>query len=126
MAVFGPCLTWRALYDKFAVKCKRRSSAAPSVVKTATNSMAGATYFEMGPEQLLGVHGLASSVGAPSHGFIPTPQHTGHPHPVLVLINLGLTPLITSRARLKELGARLLPALSSIFGWFPAKCMEAP
>ena len=74
--------------------------------------MAGATYFEMGPEQLLGVHGLASSAGAPSHLFVRTLQHTGHPHPVLVLINLGLPPLITGGALLRELGARLLPALS--------------
>jgi protein-disulfide isomerase len=34
-------------------------------VNTATNSIAGATYFEMGLDQLLGVRGLASSVGAP-------------------------------------------------------------
>ena len=74
--------------------------------------MAGATYFEMGPEQLLGVRGLASSVGAASHVFIRTLQHTGHPHPVLVLINLGLPPLITGGALLKELGARLLPDMS--------------
>ena len=74
--------------------------------------MAWATYLEMGPEQLLGVHGLASSAGAPSHLFVRALQHTGHPHPVLVLINLGLTPLITGGALLKELGARLLPALS--------------
>jgi len=49
----------------------------------------------MVPEQLLEVRGLASSAGAPSFVFIRTLQHTGHPHPVLVLINLGLRPLIT-------------------------------
>jgi hypothetical protein len=33
--------------------------------------------------------------GASSHIFIRTPQHTGHPHPVLVLVNLGNFSLIT-------------------------------
>jgi hypothetical protein len=39
-------------------------------VNTATNSTAGATYSEMGPEQLLEVRGLASSAGAPSQLLI--------------------------------------------------------
>jgi RHS repeat-associated protein len=39
--------------------------------------------------QLLGVRGLVSSIGAPSRLFIRTFQHTGHPHPVLVPVNLG-------------------------------------
>src|SRR5216110_2760162 len=75
--------------------------------------MADATYFDMAPEQLLGVQGLATMAGAPSHIFIRTPQHKGHPHPVLSRS--------TSEAPLRafspwsfpptELEARLRPAL---------------
>jgi hypothetical protein len=35
----------------------------------ATNSTADDTYLVMVPEQLLGVHGLATKAGAPSHIF---------------------------------------------------------
>src|SRR5438045_8328291 len=40
-------------------------------------------------QQLLGVQGLATKAGASSRLFIRTRQHTGHPHPVFVLVNLG-------------------------------------
>ena len=42
-----------------------------------------------------------------------TLQHTGHPHPVLVLANLGKSCLITHGFLQSELEARLLPAMPS-------------
>jgi hypothetical protein len=51
--------------------------------ETATNSMANATHFELAPEQLVGVQGLATLAGASSLVPIRTSQHKGHPHPVL-------------------------------------------
>jgi len=58
----------------------------------ATNSRANASYFrpsKVPGNQLLGVHGLATQAGASSHVFIRTPQHKGHPHPVLSLSTSG-------------------------------------
>jgi hypothetical protein len=51
--------------------------------ETATTGMANATCLIWRRRQLLGVRGLAAKAGAPSHIFIRTPQHKGHPHPVL-------------------------------------------
>ena|ERR1051326_5244506 len=45
--------------------------------------MADATHLVLAPGRLLGVHGLATKAGASSLVFIRTPQHKGHPHPVL-------------------------------------------
>src|SRR5947209_17385050 len=47
------------------------------------------------------------TAGASSHIFIRTPQHTGHPHPVLVLVNLGNSSLITKASLPTKLEARL-------------------
>ena len=45
---------------------------------------------------------------APSHVFIRTPQHTGHPHPVLVPVNLRGSLLITKARLPTRLETRLL------------------
>jgi hypothetical protein len=55
--------------------------------------------------------------GSTARGFrlsFRTLQHTGHPHPVLVLDNLRCSALITTEPLLNELEARLLPAMSPV------------
>ncbi len=56
-----------------------------------------------------------NAAGAPSLVFVRTFQHTGHPHPVLVLVNLGNASLITEGFLPTELETRLLPALWNHF-----------
>jgi hypothetical protein len=55
----------------------------PVLKQTATNSMADATYSHLALEAASWSSRPCTQAGAPSHVFIRTPQHTGHPHPVL-------------------------------------------
>jgi len=66
-------------------------------------------FLERHRQQLLRVHGLAALAGASSLMYSSERPNTsafakatagraGRPHPVLVLVNLGLVPLVTGEA----------------------------
>src|SRR5580765_4238861 len=77
--------------------------------------MAWATYFEMDPEQLLGVRGLATGqVRLLLYSSERSSRRATHIH-CSSSPTSELSPLFTSGALLRELGARLLPAMSVIW-----------
>src|SRR5688572_21501193 len=65
---------------------RRRALTLVKGVKSATNSEAYATCFQNKSGAASWSSRPCSAAGAPSHVFIRTLQHTGHPDPVLMSV----------------------------------------
>jgi hypothetical protein len=83
--------------------------------QTATNSMGYAAYF-YGAKRASWSSRPCNEAGAPSHLFIRTPQHKGHPHPVLSRSTQGVPALVTAGSLPTELEARPHLALTTPCG----------
>ena len=80
------------------------------ILQPTTNSEASATCFQSSESSFLEFAALQRGRCAFSC-IRPTPQCTGHPHPTLVLANLGVFGADHHRLLLNELEARLGSAL---------------